>query len=294
MITQYICQLFHRLLNVNVHNKSMKTLLSFSIVLAMIAAAFMPLSSVNAASSYDKYVALGDSVASGAGLGGNLNSTCDRSSLSYPSVLAQKLGTSVTNLACSGAKIDEGIYGNQNRGTADISPQLDAAFANGTPDLITSTIGANDVRWANYLRDCYIFECGSALDKARAVVYRADLRYELSKTLALIEQRSGGNPPTVLVNGYYSPFSSASCGATTNINQKERRWINDQKGYLNDSLRTVTRGFKFAKYVPVDFGSHKVCSSDTWLHGQSATAPFHPNAAGQQAIANSNYRVLIR
>jgi len=249
---------------------------------------------VSAASNYDTYVALGDSVASGAGLGSNLNATCDRSSSAYPSVLAAKLGTSVTNLACSGAKVDEGIYGNQKRGSSIIAPQLNAAFAGGTPDLITLTIGANDVRWANYLRDCYVFECGSALDKARAVVYRADLRYELAKALTIIQQRSGSTPPTVLVNGYYSPFSRTACSATDKITLKERLWVNEQKGYLNNSLRSVTRSFSFAKYVPVDFGSHKVCSLDTWLAGANASAPFHPNVAGQQSIADANYRALSR
>jgi lysophospholipase L1-like esterase len=271
-----------------------KTIVMCTIFTALIMTSFLPMPKVSAASNYDTYVALGDSVASGAGLGGNLNATCDRSSSAYPTLLASKLGTTVTNLACSGAKVDEGIYGNQKRDASTITPQLEAAFAGGTPDLITLTIGANDVRWANYLRDCYVFECGSALDKARAVVYRADLRYELSKALTIIQQRSNGTPPTVLVNGYYSPFSRTACSATEKITLKERLWINEQKGYLNDSLRTVTRSFSFAKYVPVDFGSHKVCSSNTWLQGPNATAPFHPNAAGQQAIANSNYRALSR
>ncbi len=274
----------------------MRLRLFISALFVVLTVAVAPLASAQAAAipTYDKYVALGDSVASGAGLGANLDATCDRSSLAYPSVLAGKLGISVTNLACSGAKVDEGIYDNQFRGGVSITPQLDAAYAGGAPDLITITIGANDVRWANYLRDCYVYKCGSGLDKARAVVYRADLRYELTKTLLLIESKSGNNPPTVLVNGYYSPFSNANCAATNQITKAEKRWISDQKGYLNDSLRTVIRSFDFAKYVPIDFGSHKVCTADSWLQGQNATAPFHPNTAGQQALANANLRILNR
>lgn len=272
----------------------MRANLLLSMLAVAILAVVAPVASVQAAAQYDKYVALGDSVASGAGLGANLNTTCDRSTLAYPSVLAAKLGTTVTNLACSGAKVDEGIYGYQKRGATEIRPQLDVMFEGGQPDLITLTIGANDVRWANYLRDCYVFTCGSALDKARAVVYRADLRYELTKALLLIEQRSDSTTPTVLVNGYYSPFSSASCNATDEITRAERRWIAEQKGYLNDSLRTVVSSFDFATYVPVDFGGHKVCSSDPWLQGPNRTAPFHPNATGQQRLAELNLRALSR
>lgn len=253
-----------------------------------------PVTSVYAAAHYDRYVALGDSVASGAGLGANLSTTCDRSTLAYPSVLAAKLGTTVTNLACSGAKVDEGIYGSQERGTTEIRPQLDVMFERGQPDLITLTIGANDVRWSSYLRDCYVYTCGSALDKARAVVYRADLRYELTKALLLIEQRSGSTTPTVLVNGYYTPFSRANCSATNEITRAEKQWIADQKGYLNDSLRVVVNSFDFATYVPVDFSGHRVCSPDTWLQGPNKTAPFHPNTAGQQQLANANLKILNR
>lgn len=269
----------------------------FSLFMAMATAIIAPLSSVNALASYNNYVALGDSVASGAGLGSDLDVTCDRSSLAYPSLLAAKLGTTVTNLACSGAKVDEGIYDEQERGGMDIPPQIDAAFANGTPDLITITIGANDVRWASFLRDCYTFECGSSFDKARAVVYRADLRIELYSALQRIEQLSGGTPPTVLVNGYYNPFSTydpITCNETTEISTDEADWLAEQKNYLKDSLRTVTNNFDFAEFVHANFGGHKLCTSDTWVQGPNDLAPFHPNVAGQQALAELNLKALNR
>lgn len=291
----HYCHLFHSAFYIRAHNEIMKARVIITALLTAILTALAPLSSVQALPVYSKYVAMGDSIASGAGLGANLDATCDRSSLAYPSLLANKLGTTVINLACSGAKVDEGIYGFQDRGNAEIKPQLNAAFAGGAPDLITLTIGANDVRWAAYLRDCYIFTCGSALDKARAVIYRADLRFELTKALLLIQQQSGNTPPTVLVNGYYSPFSVASsCSDTNEITKAEKQWIAEQKGFLNDSLRTVVNNFSFATYVPVDFGGHKVCSADPWIQGPNAPAPFHPNVAGQQKLADANFRVLNR
>lgn len=247
-------------------------------------------------SAYSNYVALGDSVASGAGLGANLDVTCDRSSFAYPTLLAHSLGTTVTNLACSGAKVDEGLYGSQVRAGTTLTPQIDAAFAGGTPDLMTITIGANDVRWASFVRDCYVFECGSTFDKARAVVYRADLRFELYQALYLIHQLSGGNPPTVLVNGYYNPFSAYAldCDATAEISRSEAKWLALQKNYLKDSLRSVTNQFGFAEFVHANFGGHKICTSDTWVQGPADAAPFHPNAAGQQALAELNLRALSR
>lgn len=246
------------------------------------------------ASAYNNYVALGDSVASGAGLGANLDATCDRSSSAYPSLLATSLGTPVTNLACSGAKVDEGIYGSQSRGNAIVTPQIDAAYASGKPDLITMTIGANDVRWSSFVRDCYTWQCGSSLDKARAVVYRADLRYELYTALQRIDQLSGRNDPTVLVNGYYNPIPKTDCKASAEITATEAKWLNEQKYYLNQSIRSVVSYFDFATFVPVNFSGHKLCSAETWVQGPNDPAPLHPNAAGQQAIANANLKVLTR
>jgi lysophospholipase L1-like esterase len=271
----------------------MKLRIITSTLLAAILTVTIPLTTFAApASAYSDYVALGDSIASGAGLGANLDATCDRSSLAYPSLLARKLGTSVQNYACSGAKVDEGIYGAQERDGTDIVPQLDAAFEDGTPDLITMTIGANDIRWTSFLRDCYTYECGSGLDKARAVIYRADLRLELYIALQQIEYLSDGKPPTVLINGYYSPLSSADCDATAEISDAEAAWLAEQKYYLNRSLRTVISYFDFAEFVPVDFSSHKLCATDTWLQGADGAAPLHPNATGQQKLAEANIRVL--
>jgi lysophospholipase L1-like esterase len=248
----------------------------------------------SSASAYSNYVALGDSVAAGAGLGANLDTICDRSSAAYPALLAQSLGTSVNNLACSGAKVDEGIYGSQVRGGTSLSPQIDAAYANGKPDLITITIGANDVRWQGFVRDCYVWECGSSLDKARAVVYRADLRYELYMALKRIDQLSGKTEPTVLVNGYYNPIPKSDCDVTSEISATEAAWLGEQKNYLNQSIRTTASYFDFARYVPSNFGGHKLCSAESWVQGPNDVAPLHPNAAGHQALARANLKVLTR
>ncbi|MBC7943469.1 SGNH/GDSL hydrolase family protein [Candidatus Saccharibacteria bacterium] len=238
------------------------------------------------------YVALGDSVAAGAGLPLFSNATtedvlCKRSYQAYPYKIAAQLNTSVTQLSCSGAKVDEGIYGTQNRSGTNIAPQLTKAFQNGAPDLMTVTIGANDARWTQFIRDCYVFRCGSKFDDVRAKVYRADLRIELYRMLYQINQMSGDQSPQVLLNGYYAPFSSQDCADSDRITLAERAWLNDQTARLNQAIKSVVPYFSFAKYVPVNFSGHELCSSAPWIQGKAGVAPFHPTANGQTAIARS-------
>lgn len=244
------------------------------------------------ARAVSSYVALGDSVAAGAGLPSFDTPTtedelCDRSPYAYPYYVAAALGSSVTNFACSGAKIDEGIYDEQTRRGTDITPQLDRAFENGTPELITMTIGANDARWTQFIRDCYVWRCGSTFDNGRAKVYRTDIRIELYLTLQQISQRSSGAPPQVLLSGYYAPFPPEDCTEISQVTSTEQAWLSSQTTALNQAIQSVLPYFSFARYVPVNFAGHELCSADPWIQNRNDEAPFHPTITGQSAIAQS-------
>ncbi len=245
----------------------------------------------HALSSSPSYVALGDSVAAGAGLpviaGSTEDTICGRSTQSYPYQVAAGLGTSVTHVACSGAKVDEGIYGIQERQGVNVLPQLDRAFASGPPELITVTVGANDARWSQFIRSCYAWKCDTRSQSALAKVYRADLRLELAIMLNKIKQASNGTPPNVLLSGYFAPFSSLDCVETDRITASEQTWLKKQASALNQAIRSVVPYYSFAEYVPVDFTGHELCSDDSWVQGTNDIAPFHPTAQGQTAIAEA-------
>ena len=244
------------------------------------------------------YVALGDSIAAGAGLPlvGNASaedSICSRSSSAYPYQVAAYLGSNVNLLACSGAKIDEGIYGPQERAGSTLTAQLDQAFSAGTPDLITVTVGANDARWLEFMAKCYIATCGSRFDRAAAKVLRADLRIELSAMLYKVKSMSAGTTtPKVLIGGYYAPIATTECTGQSRITSAELSWIRSQTNSLNQALRSVTPYFSNATYVPVDFTGHELCSTDPWVQGLTDTVPLHPTASGQAAMAQSFVDVL--
>lgn len=238
-----------------------------------------------------RYVALGDSVAAGLGLQQTPDVPeelpCGRSAKAYPRLIAAQLDMPLEHYACSGAKVDEGLYGPQDLGDFTVRPQLERAFEAGTPDLMTVTIGANDARWSQFVRDCYVWRCGSALDDARATAYLLDLRWELYLTLEQIKRQSGAHQPRVYFSGYFVPLSPSapSCTDTTNFSTAEMQWLNQQATALNQVIEDAVSWYGFAEFVPIDFSGHEICTGDPWVQGSQDTAPFHPTANGQKAMA---------
>jgi lysophospholipase L1-like esterase len=240
----------------------------------------------------NRYVALGDSVAAGAGL--PLASTpedqlCGRSVEAYPYQVAAMTEMYVEHFACGGAKVDEGLYGVQDvRGTS-IAPQLDRAFATGAPDLMSVTIGANDARWSEFVTKCFQWDCGSRWDDVAVGALLLDLRWELYKTMEQIEALSAGDPPQVVFTGYFSPFAATSttCDEMRNFSAEEVAWMNAAASKLNKVIRNATAWYDFATYIPIDFTGHELCSNDPWIQDIQDPAPMHPTANGQSAIARA-------
>ena len=253
------------------------------IILALGLAVLLP---VQSSAVSGTYAALGDSVAAGAGLASN-DSLCDTSVEAYPYTVASTTGLNLLHTACTGAKADEGIYDSQTRSGTTLTAQLDQAYANGTPDLITLTIGANDARWTQFIRQCYYIRCGYSVDTARFSTYLVDLKLELNVIMAKINTLSNGNPPQIIVTGYYTPFSSTSCAATNNLTSAEISWLRSRTNSLNTAIRGTVGKYSFADYAPVNFNGHDVCSADSWIQDINDPAPFHPTTAGQQAIAKA-------
>lgn len=238
-----------------------------------------------------RYVALGDSVAAGAGLSlastSQTDALCQRSDEAYPQRIAAHYNIVAENIACTGAKVNDGIYGAQERNDIELAPQLDAAFQAGTPNLITMTAGANDLRWTSFIKACALYDCDNAVYRGAARVLLADLTYELNRTLLEIEQRSDGDAPVVAMGGYYTPLLDGSCTEALGINTAERDWINGVGEQVNERIERAASRYDFATFVSVDFSGHGICSQDSWLQDVNDPMPYHPTATGQRAIADA-------
>lgn len=238
-------------------------------------------------SSSGGYVALGDSVAAGLGLppNGDAPARCGRSSEAYSNKVAAAQGLSLTSVACSGATAGD-LVTSQGVSGPNIPPQLSQAFANGTPQLMTLTAGANDIHWATFLNKCLASTCGTSSDTSIANTYLAALHVKLAYAFTRIQSRSNGQPPTVVLTGYYNPTASCA-GVDSRFSAAEAAWFNSQVAALNQSLQQVSSRYNFVRFAPVDFTGHDICSADPWVQGLQDPAPIHPTAAGQNAIAEA-------
>lgn len=233
--------------------------------------------------SSGQYVALGDSVAAGLGLNSDAD-MCGRSAQAYPNTVAVKTGLPLASYACSGATSGDFVTKQRVDGP-NVPAQLDGAYAGGVPALITITAGANDLQWQNYIYKCYYSDCGTRVDDQVLIGLIASVKAKLAYALSSINARSNGQPPQVILTGYYNPLST-NC-ANQQISSMEIAWLNKQFDELNAGIASVANSYAFASFAPVDFAGHDVCADDPWVQGLDAAAPLHPTAQGQQVIAQS-------
>lgn len=98
--------------------------------------------------------------------------------------------------------------------------------------------------------------------------------------------------PRVLINLYYDPITNDhDCLASLGITAAKRNAILSRLTVLNDIL---SKGAKAAGFPTADpnFAGHGLCSDDSWVQGVKSSAPFHPTASGQFAIALADTHAL--
>lgn len=234
------------------------------------------------------YVALGDSVAAGLGLKDYTDpSACNRTHQAYPQLVAAKHSYQLVNLACSGAKSDAGILSTQTVNEAGVKPQLSQLFALPKPKLITMTIGANDMGWTDILTKCYVSACGDYADTALVDKNLDNLQTNLVQIFTQMAQHYPSQKPLVIVTGYYQllPASLQQCPEMSGLDDVELAWERNQQTKLNDMIKTSAANFNFVSYVSAGFDGHELCTDESWVQNISASAPFHPNVAGQMQYA---------
>ena len=241
----------------------------------------------------NKYVAIGDSIAAGAGLPLMDDSTetkaCGRSDQAYPHLVAAAKNIPLDHIACGGATTKEGLLQSQNANGLTVPAQIDRAFSGGVPKMITISIGTNDLHWSDFIRKCYAGTCGTWSDSAALAGLDFKLYYNLNKAMHQIQSKSeGATPPKVYIVGYYHPYDTAKLGCmdTQGITTDEASWVNRQADILNGVL-TVAAAQYGATFVPANFSGHELCTTDPWIQGVTAPAAYHPTTAGQAAIAQS-------
>ncbi|SCE68930.1 GDSL-like Lipase/Acylhydrolase family protein [Micromonospora matsumotoense] len=222
----------------------------------------------------DRYVALGDSYASGVGADSYTSESgaCQRSTNAYPALYNTNVKpASYKSVACSGATT-----------TDVVNSQLSALTS--TTTLVSVTIGGNDVGFTSIMSTCVLqgeTQCVAAVQAAENKA-RAELPAKLATVYNGIRSRAPS--ARVVVVGYpvFYQLGTVCVGLSANSRAK----INEGINLVDDITRTAatSAGFTFADVRSI-FVGHQLCSyGEKWLHALNFVnlgVSYHPTAAGQ-------------
>jgi lysophospholipase L1-like esterase len=244
------------------------------------------------------YYALGDSYSSGEGnppfdAGTAVNGdTCHRSQVAWPRLLGVAKGK---HLACSGAVTDNIVStGQMDNSPDDLSQALQLAVANRKKpvDLVTITIGGNDLGFGSTLTKCYVQNytnnCLSDLiqdfEKVKKVVTRVH-----DKVVPAIHAAAPN--AKIIVVGYprLVPTEQSETTGCGWLSDQERANLVTVQSYLDSKLSLAFLGGPVS-YVSVTdaLDGHELCTADSWIYRLAPTGGQlrgHPTAKGQAAIA---------
>ncbi|MFB7493425.1 SGNH/GDSL hydrolase family protein [Streptomyces sp. NPDC056161] len=273
---------------------------------ATLATAHPALASTTAHHSHHAdYVALGDSYASAPLVPDQVDANCLRSSHNYPSLVARSSGATLTDVTCSGATTAEMTAA---QGTAPA--QFDALDRH--TDLVTVTIGGNDIGFSTVLGTCAKLSAtdpagapcrdhltGAGTDQVTASI--AATAPKVAKVLRGIHQRAPY--AKVVVVGYPDLFPEDGVGCTSAsvpLAAGDFSYLRDKEKELNGMLARQARlgRAQFVNTYDPTIG-HDICRpvGERWIETfapQTPAAPLHPNADGESAMATAVERTLAR
>ncbi|AZG48013.1 SGNH/GDSL hydrolase family protein [Gordonia insulae] len=242
-------------------------------------------------------VNLGDSFSAAAGvqpLEADSPVMCFRSSRNFAHVLAAAQRYRLDDVSCSGADTSD-FFTPQYEGVA---PQLDALDADA--DVVTLMIGGNDSSvYTTAIGACSDVAAsdpaGSPCRDAHGSQYVDIVRDSTYPALvrAFTAVRAKSPDARVLAVGY--PWilpADTGCYPTMRVASGDVGYLRRLQAVLNDAIARAARrtGVDYVDMSRVSEG-HDACApvGQRWIEpqqGNSGASPVHPNAAGQQAIAD--------
>ncbi|MFE0508817.1 SGNH/GDSL hydrolase family protein [Streptomyces sp. NPDC058964] len=244
------------------------------------------------------YVSLGDSYTSGPAIPQQVDANCARSDHNYPSVVAaDKDVTTFKDVSCAGATTAEMWKAQGTNG-----PQLDVVRKD--TDLVTVQIGGNDVGFGSIIGTCARVgaqdptgnPCQRYYDSSgfdQLILNIAQTAPKVDRVLRAVHARAPH--ARLLVVGYPDllPDDGSGCAPSVPFAAKDFPYLRDTEKRLNLMLRLVA-AWNHAEYVDT-YGptvGHDMCKApaDRWiepLQPASPAAPAHPNAKGEQAMADA-------
>ncbi|MBF4994043.1 SGNH/GDSL hydrolase family protein [Arthrobacter gandavensis] len=229
------------------------------------------------------YVALGDSYAAGYG-GGAVLDSCGRTAEGYPALLdALRKVELDADVTCAGATASS-TPPPAPSGPVDLPEQIASLQAAGSidrnTDLVTLTIGGNDVRFTEVVASCAGPEipatCAPALAAAQAyaeTTLAPQVRQSLEQLRALAPRAE------LVLAGYPHLFDGA--GVPGLLSPEAAAAFNAGTDALNAVLAAQLPDRR-STYVDVvdEFAGHGIGSADPWIIFEQGPFDLHPDATG--------------
>jgi lysophospholipase L1-like esterase len=243
-----------------------------------------------------RYVALGDSYSAGPLVPPQTGQPagCLRSGSNFPSVVAEGTGAAdFVDVSCSGATTAD-FTAPQKVTLGENPAQFDALT--GSEDLVTFTIGGNDIGFGEILQECALRSPAQPLGAACRDFYGdglnqriADTAQKIAAALGEIGTRSPG--ARVAVVGYPALLPEGpGCFPVVPFSPGDVAWLRGIEKDLNAMLaaRAGAAGATYVDTYTPTIG-HDMCQLPgvKWIEGllpTSPAAPVHPNAQGMEAM----------
>lgn len=241
----------------------------------------------------ERYVATGDSFASGPGIQPQRPGPCARSERNYSTLIAKQFDVNAfTDASCGGAVTYDFSAPQQRAGTTINAPQFDALGPDTT--LVTfGTMGGNDIGLVQLATECVQSDCVPAPGTDPLAAKFNEVKGSLTAHLAETK-RLAPNAAIVVVG--YSTYVLQNCPtlATLGVTSAEAAHLQGQIDRLSDLLAEVSAaaGVTFADMRDIPGAQdHTACAAEAeqWIRGlyfgDDGTV-FHPSSAGMRASAD--------
>ncbi|MGY1815675.1 SGNH/GDSL hydrolase family protein [Blastococcus sp. SYSU D00820] len=255
-------------------------------------------------------VALGSSFAAGPGIEPLVEPRCGRSARNYAHLVAERLGYALVDVSSGGATIDDVLTRPQAlMAGGTVPPQLDAVT--GDADLVTVTVGGNDVEYLLTLLRCsYRADpagapagsgafFGTPVDQAAVLPALAALPARLAGLVTAVRERA---PRARIVLVDYLTVVPDDATPAFPMSEEDRAFCADVGRRLEAATAEAAdgAGAELLRASAISRG-HAVGSAQPWVTGwvfgdlaRGGLAPYHPNAAGMAAVADALVAHLTR
>ncbi|WP_028063967.1 SGNH/GDSL hydrolase family protein [Solirubrobacter soli] len=249
-----------------------------------------------------RLLALGDSYSSGEGAGqyepssDTSGNSCHRSVNAWPRLVARERHiTAMPSLACSGARLSDVLHGRPSGQSERRVSQL--SRIGGAPDIITISIGGNDLGFAEVLKSCIATNCvrkyaqpsGDVLDRRIE-----QLALALPDAYRAIQAAAPGARIVVVDYPRLFPEGKPNCAAAKTITVAEGDYLNEKVERADVAILGAARqaGVSAVDVSRALAGGELSCSGRQFLNRVNPqlkvlSGSFHPNADGQEQIADA-------